>query len=309
MYIDNLLNLSLDSKYYRAIMTPVRYTLKQFKEQFPDGDACLQAVFDNRFGNLQCCPKCGVVGAKFYRVRKRPCYACAHCGHQLHPLANTIFRKSSTSLWSWFYVIYLFSISKNGVSAKEVERAIGCTYKTAWRMCRQIRLLMTQDQEQLTGIVEADETYIGGRRRQSQAYDNKTPVVGIVEKRGRMKAITLNRKAGDHNVMPFLIKNIRPLSVLHTDKSAIYRNAYKDGFKHRSVDHGVGHYVENGISTNCIESFWSQLKRSINGTFHSVSPKYLQQYVNQFVFLYNHRAEAACPILLERAATLGRLDD
>src|SRR5438309_836483 len=105
-YNTNTLNNTLDNKYMWSIVRSMRYTFKDFKAEYPDDDACLQAVFQNRFGDLKYCPKCAAE-TKFYRVKKRQCYACMHCGYQLHPLADTIFRKSSTSLWNWFYAIYL----------------------------------------------------------------------------------------------------------------------------------------------------------------------------------------------------------
>ena len=288
----------MTDKYLACTIRGMRYTYKQFQAEYPDDNACLQAVFDNRYGDLKFCPKCAAE-TKFYRVKKRQSYACMHCGYQLYPLANTIFRSSRTPLTSWFHAIYLVSVAKNGVSAKELERHLGVTYKTAWRMAKQIRLLMKQDAERLIGVVEADETYIGGRRRQAHSYDNKVPVVGIAEKRGKIKAKVVDG-ASAFTVMPYLKANIQPNAVLHTDKSKIYTNAHRD-FKHLTVDHGVGHYVENGVHTNNLEGFWSQLKRSINGTYHYVSPKYLDSYVSEFVFRYNHRFEAVCPVLLERA--------
>ncbi|HVS58820.1 MAG TPA: IS1595 family transposase [Candidatus Saccharimonadales bacterium] len=277
----------------------MRYTVNQFKAEYPDDDACLDAVFQNRFGDLEYCPKCGAK-TTFYRVKKRQCYACQWCSYQLFPLADTIFRKTTTSLWNWFYAIYLFSVSKNGVSAKELERQLGVTYKTAWRMAKQIRLLMAQEDDKFMGIVEADETYMGGRRKMTQKNDNKTPVVGIVEKRGRVKAKALDRHASDSNVMPYLLDNLEKYTILHTDRSKIYRNATKDGFKHRTVDHGVGTYVHNGVHTNNIEGFWGNMKNSILGTYRSISPKYLQTYVDEFCFRYNHRDGVVYPVLLER---------
>lgn len=165
----------------------MRYTKKQFEAEYPDEDACLEAVFQNRFGDLKFCPSCAAE-TSLYRVKKRQCYACQWCGYQLHPLADTIFRKTTTPLKDWFYAIYLFSNSKNGVSAKELERHLGVTYKTAWRMCKQIRLLMQQETEALTGEVEVDETYMGGRKRGSKSLQDKQPVFGIVERNGRAKA-------------------------------------------------------------------------------------------------------------------------
>src|SRR5690606_29188382 len=128
-YIHNTSINPLTNKYLLATILPMRYTKKQFEAEYPDDDACLDAVFKNRFGDLRFCPSCGAE-TNFYRVKKRQCYACQWCAYQLHPLAETIFRKSRTSLKDWFYAIYLFSVSKNGVSAKELERHLGVTYKT-----------------------------------------------------------------------------------------------------------------------------------------------------------------------------------
>lgn len=120
----------------------MRFTVNQFNERFHDDDTCLDYMFKQAYGNMPACLKCGVVDPNYYRVRGRKCFECKDCGNQIHPLANTIFHKSSTSLKDWFYVIYLFSVARNGVSAKEVERHLGVTYKTAWRIARQVRSLM-----------------------------------------------------------------------------------------------------------------------------------------------------------------------
>lgn len=171
----------------------MRYTIKQFNEKFPNDDACLDYMFEEAYGNMKACSRCGVANPGYYRVRNRKCYECKDCGYQLHPLAGTIFHKSSTSLRSWFYIIYLYSVAKNGVSAKEVERHLGVTYKTAWRIAKQIRELMQQSGSPLTGIAEVDETYIGGKHRRKGMFDNKTAVIGIVEKEkdsGQIKAMT-----------------------------------------------------------------------------------------------------------------------
>ncbi len=171
----------------RIMKREMRYTIKQFQADFPNDDVCLDTVFENRYSHVKDCPKCGVVNTKFYRVKGRKCYACMHCGYQLHPLTHTIFHKSETPLTSWFYTIYLFSVSKNGVSAKEIERHLGVTYKTAHRMARQIRKLMADGGDPLTGEVEIDETYIGGRRKLAHKFDNKSVVFGMVERNGSGK--------------------------------------------------------------------------------------------------------------------------
>lgn len=280
----------------------MRYTYKQFQADYPDNDTCLQLLFDNRFRDKKFCKGCGAE-TKFYKIKKRQCYSCMHCGYQIHPLAGTIFHKSSTPLVSWFHAIYLFSVSKNGVSSKELERHLGVTYKTAWRMAKQIRLLMKQDESVLSGVVEADETYWGGRRPQARVKENKTAILGIVEKQGRLKAISMPQ-ATSVTVLPYLNEYIELGTILHTDESHIYKFRAKDYFDHKTVNHGVNTYVHDGVHTNNLEGFWSQLKRSIHGTYHSISPKYLPNYLDEFVFRYNYRNEIIFPVLLKQATQL-----
>lgn len=283
-------------------MKAPRYTIDTLHKQFPDDDACLDYMFQRQYGNLPTCHKCGVVKPRYYRVSNRKCYACNDCGYQLSPLANTIFHKSDTPLTKWFYAIYLFGVGKNGVSAKEIERHLGVTYKTAWRMAKQIRLMMQQNGNMLSGIVEADETYIGGKAKQERKFSNKTAVVGIVEKKkgvGQVKAFA-TKQADATVTLPFLRTSILPGSTLQTDESRIYSRVKRD-FTHEFVNHSKLEYVRSGVHTNTIEGFWGQLKRSLDGTYHCVSPKYLQYYVNEFVYRYNHRQVAAFPALLEAA--------
>lgn len=269
-----------------------KFTVSQFEAKFPDEAACLEYMFQKRFGNLEECPHCGKK-TKFYRVKNRKCYACPFCSYQLHPLADTIFHKSSTSLKDWFRAIYLFANSKNGVSGKELERHLGVTYKTAWRMAKQIRELMQnqdQDGEMMCSIVEADETYVGGVRKgkRGRGAAGKTPVIGIAERDGEVKAIVApDTKAA--TVIPFICDNVEPGSQVMTDEYGSYNRISLNGFTHQRVNHGSGEYVAGIVHTNTIEGFWSQLKRSINGTYHSVSPRYLQSYVNEFAYRYNRR--------------------
>lgn len=281
----------------------MRFTVKQFNERFPTDDACLDYMFAQAYGSMPACLKCGVVDPRYYRVRGRKCFECKDCGYQLHPLAGTIFHKSSTSLRDWFYVIYLFSVAKNGVSAKEVERHLGVTYKTAWRIAKQVRSLMMQTSNPLTGIAEVDETYIGGKHRRNGMFSNKTAVIGIVEKKkdsGQIKAFA-TKQANATVALPFLHSSIAAGTIVHSDESRIYTRV-KRTFDHEFVNHSKLEYVRAGVHTNTIEGFWGQLKRSIDGTYHCVSPKYLQLYVNEFVYRYNHRRSPVFPVLIAAAA-------
>lgn len=282
----------------------MRYTKKQFEAEYPDDDACLEAVFQERFGDLKYCPRCAAE-TKFYRVKKRQCYACMHCSYQLFPLADTIFRKTTTPLKDWFYAIYLFSVSKNGVSAKELERHLGVTYKTAWRMCREVRKLMAEEAKDKLGgngeVVEMDETYIGGRHTKKQGYSKKEAVFGAVERNGFARAKHV-RSTGTRVLIPEVVATVSTNAKVHTDEWTPYKNLPKLGYSHTTVNHSKLEYVRGTAYTNTIEGFWSQLKRSLDGTYHAVSPKYLQLYVDEFTFRYNFRDVAVCPVLLERAA-------
>jgi transposase-like protein len=276
----------------------MRYSIKDFRKQYPNDDACLEAVFQDRFGHVKWCPSCGAE-TTFYRVKKRQCYACMHCSYQLFPLADTIFRKSKVPLRDWFEAIYKFSVSKNGVSAKEIERYFGVSYKTAWRMCKQIRKLMQEENEKLSGTVEADETFIGGRRKMSQKY-KKEAVFGVVERYGRVNAQQV-KSTGARVLLPLIEANVDLNANIYSDEWGAYRTLAKRGYTHTTVNHGTLEYVRGHAHTNTIEGFWSQLKRSLDGTYHAVSPKYLQSYVDEFVFRYNYRDVAVGRLLLDKA--------
>ena len=172
----------------------MKYTIKNLRNDFPTDEACLDFIFKNRWPKGLTCPNCEK--KDFYHVKGRKSYACK-CGYQVSPTEGTIFHKSSTPLTLWFHAIFLMSQSKNGVAAKELERQLGVTYKCAWRMAKQIRLLMSDDDGPLGGkeIVELDETYIGGKAKgkRGRGAAKKTPVFGAVERDGKIKtSVVLN---------------------------------------------------------------------------------------------------------------------
>jgi len=285
-----------------------RYSINEFNKQFPDDAACLDYIFDQRFPDGGVC-KCGKKDT-FYRVERRRCYSCANCGHQVHPCEGTIFHKSSTKLKTWFHVMFLMTASKNGVSAKEIERQTGVTYKTAWRMGHQVRKLMGQSRDLLSGVVEADETFMGGvQRGDEDTMANKTPVAGIVERGGqiRAKVMTSVRKTA---LLPNLVNSVEQGSTIYTDELRSYQNVAKYGFVHARVKHGEYEWVRAEVHTNSIEGFWSQLKRSVNGTFHQVGRKHLQGYVDEFAFRYNRRAALTeAPIFPKLVSQVGEKRD
>lgn len=282
-------------------MKTPQYTLDTLNKEFPTDNACLDYIFQKRYGHLEFCPKCAAE-TKFYKLKTRKIYKCKHCGFELYPLANTIFHKSETPLTKWFFAIYLFSNGKNGTSAKELERHLGVTYKCAWRMAKQIRLMLQENGDMLSGEIEMDETYAPSRKHPRTLGNSKKQVIfGAVERNGRVKASHV-RSAGVRVIMPIIEDNVEAKSVIYSDEAGVYKTLKKRGYTHTTVNHSKLEYVRGEAHTNTIEGFWGQLKRSLDGTYHSVSPKYLQLYVNEFVYRYNHRDVAAFPAMMEVAA-------
>lgn len=258
-----------------------KYTVKNFNEQFLTDKECLAYIYAQRYPEGATCEKCSVKG-HFYPVEKRRSYAC-ECGHQIYPTAGTIFHKSPTSLKTWFFAMFLMTASKNGVSAKELERQLGVTYKCAWRMAHQIRQLLAEEVPQLKGVVEADETYLGGHRPMKKKFSNKSALIGLLERDGKViiKAVKTVKKV---YLLKNVFQNVDYRAKVMTDEWAGYKPLTKAGFVHQTVTHAKREWVRGIVHTNGLEGFWSQLKRSINGTFHSVSRKHLQKYVNEFSY-------------------------
>jgi len=293
----------VDFKVKQTIPQHLRYTMTTFNEEFPDDSACLAHIAEERFpGGIAKCDKCGV-DRKHYRVRGRTAYACDHCGNHIYPLAGTIFEKSTTSLRLWFYAMYLMGSTRCGISAKQIQREIGVTYKTAWRMFKQIRTLMSEDLQLEGPAVEMDEMYYGGVRkhgtgRPMRGDKKKTPVVGIVERKGRAVA-KVAEGVDSKTLLGMVREHILPESMVYTDELTSYggiealrdrKNIEKSaGYRHRRINHSSKVYVVGDIHTNSVEGFWSLIKRGIGGVYHSVSQKYLQSYLDEYSFRYNRR--------------------
>src|SRR5574341_1640964 len=170
-----------------------RYTIQEFQREFPDDAACLEWLKNYRWPDGIFCKLCGKVTAHHLMTTRRS-FSCQECGHHVHPTAGTIFHKSETSLTTWFYAIYLMAQTRGGISAKQIERETGVTYKTAWRMCKQIRSMLTSDHNPFSGQVEADESYFGGKKRggkRGRGSENKTAVFGMAQRKGQVKAVVV----------------------------------------------------------------------------------------------------------------------
>jgi len=298
----------------RADYSESSYSLMEFMREFPDDAACLEWLWRNRYaedGSHAECPKCDRV-RKFHKVRERPAWDCDSCGHHLHPLAGTIFHKSSTSLHLWFFAMHLMTSTRCGISAKQLERELGVTYKTAWRMFTLIRnKLMTEDDAPLSGHVEADEASVDGRPRKTLDRSSaakfrersRATVFAAVERGGRIKATVLPSRRGV-GLQNQLIEWVEPTSIVYTDEWPAYNQLGQHFAAHSRVRHTAGEYVVGTAHTNTVEGFFGHLKPSIRGTYRKVSHKWLQGYLNEFTWRYNHRSdsEAMFRTLLLRAA-------
>ena len=268
------------------------FTVTDFFRQFPTDDACLEHLWNIRFGDEVECEKCGKVG-KFYRLRKEPAYSCPRCGHHIHPMVGTPFAKSRTPLQKWFYAMYMFTTTRHGVAAKELQRQLGVTYKTAWRMGHELRKYMAEvdGETPLSGDVEADETYVGGRTtggKRGRGAPNKTVVFGMLERDGDVMANVV-QNVRMKTLQPIIEESVVAGSTVHTDELKSYNGLSKAGFEHETVNHSAGEYVDGDSHVNGIEGFWARLKLSIRGTHVHVSRKHLQKYVKEFEYRYNMR--------------------
>lgn len=278
-----------------------KYTISEFMQDFPNEEACFNYLIADKV--YPC--KCGLEHK--YRIKNTKRLACS-CGHQISPFKGTIIENSSTALSKWLFAIYLFSQSRNGVSAKELQRQLGVTYKCAWRMGHQIRTLMKVDNEvntldekkvpKLRGVVEADEAYFGGNSRYDVGVKMtgrgtaKSAIFGMVERGGKVKAHVVPNVNGS-TLMEFIACNIKMGSRLITDEFRAYKWAVRHGLIHLTINHGKRHYGYKvagfKIHTNFVEGFWSIFKNGIRGTHRWCSRIHLQSYLNCAVFYYNRR--------------------
>lgn len=275
----------------------MHYTFKDFKAEYPDDAACLDAIMGRRYGGTEIvCPACKKQ-SKFHRIAKRRAYACQLCGHHIYPCVGTPFEKSRTPLTNWFFAMYLMTSTRHGVAAKELERQIGCTYKTAWRMAHELRKLManTDDNGPLGGVVEADETYLGGKRsggKRGRGAPGKTAIFGMVERDGNVRAAPVPN-AKKKTLQPIIQANVEPNAVMITDEFKSYNGLEKAGYTHFRIDHSLKEYAIEGIHVNTMEGYRSRLKNSIRGTHVHISEKHAWKYICEFSFRYNMRKQLA----------------
>ncbi len=290
------------------------YSLMEFMQRFPDDAACLDHLWRERYapdGHHAQCPVCERE-RKFHRIKTRASYACDSCGKHLHPMKGTIFERSTTSLQLWFYAMYLMASTRCGISAKQLERELGVTYKTAWRMFNKIRNhLMNDEGEPLSGDVEVDETSWGGKARKPMTRteaalfrESKATVLGMVERGGKVRLRVIPSRRG-----PALSRevraNVNPASIIFTDDWQAYKPLRGEFLDHKIINHSAGAYVVGDVYTNTIEGFFGNLKTGMRGAYKKVSARWLQSYLDEYAWRYNarRRGQSMFEQLLKRAAS------
>lgn len=271
-------------------------TLKEFLAKYKTNDDCLNEIVAIKYPNGIKCKKCNKI-TNHYKLKSRKSYSCQFCGSQTAPLANTVFHKSSTDLLDWFYAIYLITQAKSGMSALHLQRILGNSYKTSWRMFHQIRKLMSDtNEDKLDGIVEVDETFVGGKTKNrknkfGQGTQDKAVVMGMI-KRGGKAYLKHIESTGKWALREQIEKYVSPTATVMTDDYKGYIQLKKMGYKHYAVNHSKYQYRKGEAYTQNAENVWSHLKRGIYGVYHSVSKRHLQKYVDEFAFRYNNRKSA-----------------
>jgi transposase len=276
------------------------FSVREFFARFPNDDACLEHIMQVRFGGTRFeCTSCGKESTH-HKLKERRTYVCAACGHHVNPTAGTILQDTRTPLVSWFYAMYLFCTTRHGVSGKELQRQLGVTYKTAYRIGQQIRDLTSKAQgfdALLAGHVELDEAYVGGRRsggKRGRGAPGKTIVMGLAERGGNVRAVVIPDVKKD-TLRGVVLNNVEPGSVVSTDELVSYGLLSGDGFKHGVVKHGAKEYAHydyrsgETFHVNTVEGFWRLFKASVRSTHIQISGKHMQRYLDEFTFRATNR--------------------
>ncbi len=258
----------------------------EFTSFFSDEDRCRQYFESVRFANGDYCPHCE--HAKIMRFADGKRYRCNACKRDFTIKTGTLFGESKIPLQKWFIAIYLLTTSKKGISSISLAEQIGVTQKTAWFMDMRIREALKQGKGKLFGTVEVDETYIGGRHVRKDGFRKKAPIMGMTERGGKIRAYHVPSRE-THIILNKVTENIDRKAFVMSDEAGVYKKLPKLGYQHGSVKHGKRHWAKGNINTNSIESFWALFKRNYHGTYHSMSKKHLQRYIDEVAFRFNNR--------------------
>lgn len=265
--------------------------LIQFQQHFKNEQSCINYLATARWNGNTTCPHCQHEGA--YLLKTRNIYKCAKCREQFSVRTGTIFEESRLPLQKWFLAIYLLTSLKKGIPSTQMAKYLGITQKSAWFMLQRIRYAAGQKgyDAPLRNIVEADETYIGGKRHgtRGRGAKGKTPVAGQAERKGKVRCKAVpNVKSS--TLVSLIRENVSINATIMTDEFRSYNALAKNGYAHKKVQHGIGQYVNGDAHTNTIEGFWSHMKRGITGVYLQVSRKHLQKYCDEYSYRYNSKS-------------------
>jgi transposase-like protein len=270
--------------------------LVKLAQEFAGEDSARAYLEAIRWPNGPVCPHCE--STNVYKINSKPgsktrkgVHKCRPCRKQFTVTVRTIFESSHIPLSKWLMAVHLMCASKKGMSAHQLHRMLGVTYKTAWFMCHRIRYAMTQEPlaSKLTGTVEVDETYVGGKvRGTGRGRIDKPPVVALVERGGEVRAFPMNQVT-EANLREAMREHIDPSARLMTDSHNAYRRIGPEYREHHVVSHTRQEYVRGEAHTQTVEGYFSLLKRGIVGTYHHVGDEQLHRYVDEFTFRYNRR--------------------
>ena len=270
--------------------TKFEMNLVRLMELFHSEDACREYLEHIRWPSGLACLRCG--STSISRISTRNQLDCNDCRYRFSITTGTIFHDTHLPIWKWFLAAYTIIESKKGVSANQIKREMGVSYKTAWYLCHRIRAAMRDAYPMpLKGIVEIDETFVGGKAKgKGRAYKgNKAVVVGAVQREGKIMLQVIPDRSRE-TLHQFVGETVADeAEVIHTDDWRPYRGIGDEDTRHETVNHSIGEYVRGDVHTNSIENIWSLLKRSIIGSYHKVSVKHLDAYLDELEWRFNNR--------------------